>query len=45
MSLSYLCTGFESQGPADCRQTVVRGSENEGRCKSEDVRGKMADGE
>ena len=24
MSLSYLCTGFESQGPADCRQTVVR---------------------
>ena len=26
------------KGPADCRQTVVRGLENEGRCKRADVR-------
>ncbi len=29
MSLSYLCTGFESQGPADCRQAVVKLFESE----------------
>jgi len=33
------------KGFSDCRQTVVRGLENEGRCKREDVREQMADGE
>ena len=33
------------KAPSDCRQTVVRGSENEGRSKREDVRRQMADGE
>jgi len=33
------------KGSSDCSQTVVRGLENEGRCKSEDVRRQMADGE